>query len=387
LKIWGTIVFVFWTLLPADSGPDDEVNAPQSSLSDEEEKNKAILKQEAIAKAREKAQSGSANNTETQLNPDGTTSKKATRQPRSSNASGIPEPDSGRVALFLQSGLRFVNFKNRNLFENEADYWLLEQRRLATTGTDSLRISRQAYENVNYAFPIAMGLTYRPFLNHYFSFSLGIMHTKESITVSDRQGKESEMFYTLQTIPLAIEYRRLISPNFLSINQGSDFSIMIRWFWFPANSEIYTQDAVLKASSELLGQGWGLALGYDFYEWRNFRFSGDLGFQSTRLESNQSWKTILPGTGPETKAAWNTGGLNLNIRVSYNLLKDKPKILQDSLETALPGQNEDREFIQPQIPQDSLEVQMPSDLSPQKESLKMLPVSKDDFPVESDAKN
>ena len=90
-------------------------------------------------------------------------------------------------------------------------------------------------------------------------------------------------------------------------------------------TEIYTTWGKLEAETPLFGAGFGVSVGYLFASWDNFKLYGDIGFSSISVKSNKMFSDIVDG-GPEEKAKWNLGGLQMQIRGTFGFWnKPKPK--------------------------------------------------------------
>ena len=141
--------------------------------------------------------------------------------------------------------------------------------------------------------------------------------------LTDRKNKAHNYSYTIQGVPMFLEYRLAIPTSLITLSNGSLFSIGVRWYWTLPGTEIYTTWGKLEAENSPLGAGFGVSLGYLVTSWNGFNIYGDIGFSSISVESKERFADIVPD-GPEEKAKWNIGGLQLQIRVSFGLW-NKPK--------------------------------------------------------------
>ena len=101
----------------------------------------------------------------------------------------------------------------------------------------------------------------------------------------------------------------------------------VRWYWVLPGTEIYTTWGKIDAETPLLGAGFGVSVGYLFATWKSFKLYGDIGFNSISVKSNKKFSDSVPN-GPNEKAKWNLGGLQMQIRGSFGLW-NKPKSKDD----------------------------------------------------------
>lgn len=134
----------------------------------------------------------------------------------------------------------------------------------------------------------------------------------------DRKGRTHNYSYTIQGMPLFLEYRLGIPKNLMTLSGESLFSISVRWYWVLPGTEIYTTWGKLDAKTPVTGAGFGVGVGYLIASWKNFNVYGDIGFSSISVESNKTFADIVPD-GPQEKAKWNIGGLMMQVRVSFGL--------------------------------------------------------------------
>lgn len=268
--------------------------------------------------------------------------------------------DPFRASLFIQSGVGFIGFDDRDKFETATDSIYAEFRAEARTKEDTLAVSRQNFQKVNIAFPLYAGVQFQPFKNHFLSAAVGFIYDNESIVLTDRNGKAHNYNYTLQGIPFFIEYRFAIPNAFLSLSGESLFSLSARWYWMLPGTEIYSTWGYLSAKNSPLGNGFGISLGYLIGSWKQVRIYGDLGFNSISVQSDKSFTQIVPiyekeseDKKPESarKARWDLGGIQLQIRVSFGAWERKPS-LQELLPENSSSKNQTPDDLNREAPDD-----------------------------------
>lgn len=226
--------------------------------------------------------------------------------------------DSAGVGIFIQPGIQFLGFDDRERFQTALDSQYTRYR--AAAGADSLDVTKQDFQKVNFCFPISMGLQWHINERHAIAAGAGYFYDRESVVLSETEGKLHELTYTLQGVPAFVEYRLGISPNLISLREFSQFSVLARWYWFLPGTEIYSTWGRVRAQPELLGNGWGLSLGYHIGSWKRLSLFGDLGFTSLKVSSRGSWSEIVPESNPG-KARWEMGGIQLQIRASFGAFR------------------------------------------------------------------
>lgn len=241
-------------------------------------------------------------------------------------------PEPARLAFFAQTGVSFLGFDDRDKFQEATDSIYKDLREEAKTEAETLAVSRQTFQKVNLAIPVYAGVQFQPFENHFLSLGAGFIYDKESIVLTDRNSKSHNYSYTLQAIPLFLEYRLAIPPSIINLSEASLFSISLRWYWMLPGTEIYSTWGKIESKPSLLGNGFGISLGYLVASWKSFKIYGDLGFNSISIESDGYFDDIVPLYRTEeeeakkrSKARWDLGGLQLQIRVSFGVLEHKPK--------------------------------------------------------------
>lgn len=243
----------------------------------------------------------------------------------------VAEHDNSRLSIFVQPSVSFLDFEHRKYFQNAVDTIYYSFRESAVTESESLNVVKQDFQKVNFCFPVSAGLQFQVAQDHFVSAGIGFIYDKESVVVMDRKNRAHNYSYTIQGVPLFLEYRLAIPKNFLDLSNSSLFSISARWYWVLPGTEIYTTWGMLEAKTPITGAGFGISLGYLVASWKGFNIYGDIGFSSISVESDKKFSDIVDG-GPEQKAKWNVGGLQMQFRVSYGLW-NKPQALEDSTAT------------------------------------------------------
>ena len=78
-----------------------------------------------------------------------------------------------------------------------------------------------------------------------------------------------------------------------------------------------------------------MSLGYLIASWNGVNIFGDIGFSSISVKSKETFADLVP-EGPDEKAEWNIGGLQLQIRVSLGVINNPKKELPKAEETKGP---------------------------------------------------
>jgi hypothetical protein len=225
----------------------------------------------------------------------------------------------------LQPAVSFLDFPEREYFQNAIDTIYYGFRESAINSAESLNVAKQDFQKVNFCFPVTAGIQWQFLQDHFLSAGIGFIYDNESVVLTDRNSSTHSYEYTLQGIPLFLEYRFALPKNFITLSTGGLFSIAVRWYWVLPGTEIYTTWGYLGAKTPLFGAGFGASVGYLFASWRNFKLYGDIGFNSISVKSNKKFSDIVPG-GPDEKAKWNLGGILLQIRGTFGFWnKPRPK--------------------------------------------------------------
>ena len=237
--------------------------------------------------------------------------------------------DNSRIALFLQPGVSFLSFDQREYFQDAIDTIHHEFLLQALDKRDSANVAKQNFQKVNFCFPVYAGLQFQLRQDHFVSVGAGYIYNNESVVLVDQNNRSHNYSYTIQGFPLFLEYRFAIPVNLMTLSDGSLFSIALRWYWALPHTEIYTSWGKLAAETPYYGSGFGISVGYLLFNWRNLYVFGDLGYSSISVKSKKRYSDIVPD-GPEEKAKWNIGGIQLQIRVSLGVWNEEPVIEEDS---------------------------------------------------------
>lgn len=233
--------------------------------------------------------------------------------------------DNSILSVFVQPSISFLSFEERSYFQAAIDTIYTGFKATAVNSAESLNVAKQDFQKVNFCFPITAGIQWQFREDHFLSVGIGFIYDHESVVLTDRKSSTHSYEYTLQGVPLFLEYRMALPKNFITLSTGGLFSIAARWYWVLPGTEIYTTWGYLGAKTPLFGAGFGVSVGYLFASWKSFKLYGDIGFNSISVKSDKMFSDIVPN-GPEEKAKWNLGGIQLQIRGSFGLWnKPKPK--------------------------------------------------------------
>lgn len=235
--------------------------------------------------------------------------------------------DRSKLSIFLQPAVSFLDFPEREYFQNAIDTLYHSFRQDALTESESLSVAKQDFQKVNFCFPISAGIQYQIFPDNFISAGLSFIYDNESVVLTDRKNRTHNYSYTIQGMPLFLEYRLGIPRNLMTLSGESLFSIAVRWYWVLPGTEIYTTWGGLEAKIPAWGAGFGVSVGYLIASWRSFNIYGDIGFSSIKVSSNRTYAHIVPD-GPDKKASWNIGGLTMQVRVGFGLWNE-PEPVED----------------------------------------------------------
>jgi len=250
----------------------------------------------------------------------------------------VVEHDNSRISIFLQPAISFLSFEEREYFQDAIDTIYSEFRSVARNEEESLYVAKQNFQKVNFCFPIFGGLQFQVRQDHFVSAGLGFIYDNESVVLTDRKNKSHNYSYTIQGIPLFLEYRLAIPVNLMTLSDGGLFSIALRWYWTLPGTEIYSSWGKIDADNSPFGAGFGLSVGYLIASWKGLNIFGDIGFSTIKVKSKETFADIVPG-GPEEKAKWDIGGLQLQIRVSFGVW-NKPKPIEKDEDDDIPDTDE-----------------------------------------------
>lgn len=233
--------------------------------------------------------------------------------------------DNSILSVFVQPSISFIGFTEREYFQDAIDTIYYGFKATAVNSAESLNVAKQDFQKVNFCFPITAGIQWQFREDQFLSAGIGFIYDNESVVLTDRKSNTHSYKYTLQGVPLFLEYRLALPKNFITLSTGGLFSIAVRWYWTLPGTEIYTTWGKLEAENSPFGAGFGVSVGYLFATWNSFKLYGDIGFNSISVKSNKPFSSIVPN-GPDEKAKWNLGGIQLQIRGSFGLWnKPKPK--------------------------------------------------------------
>jgi hypothetical protein len=210
--------------------------------------------------------------------------------------------------FFISVGAQFINFNDRARFQAllEASYnELLIEYNEDGEGSYPLK---QDFQNVNLAFPITVGIVWQFNDWHSLGIGTGFIYNNESVILTDKHSEVQNFRYALRAFPLFAEYRLSISPDLISLRNGDYFSLFLRYYWMLPGTEVYSSWGTAKADLDILGNGFGVFLGYRFWDWEGFSIWGELGFLSLDVESGN--KEFMPNS-------WNLGGISILIRAMF----------------------------------------------------------------------
>ena len=239
-----------------------------------------------------------------------------------------PTRDLSRLSIFAQPSISFLSFDQRKYFQNAIDTIYTEFKSQAVDAEESLYVAKQNFQKVNFCFPVTAGLQYQVTEGHFLSAGIGFIYDNESVVLSDRKNKAHNYSYTIQGVPAFLEYRIAIPGNLITLSNGGLFSVAVRWYWTLPGTEIYTTWGKLEADNKPWGAGFGVSLGYLIASWNGLNVFGDIGFSTIKVESKETFADIVPD-GPTEKAKWDIGGLQLQIRMSFGLIKMPVTKLED----------------------------------------------------------
>lgn len=241
-----------------------------------------------------------------------------------------PTRDLSRLSVFAQPSISFLSFDQRKYFQNAVDTIYAEFKSQAVDAEESLYVAKQNFQKVNFCFPVTAGLQYQVTDGHFLSAGIGFIYDNESVVLSDRKNKAHNYSYTIQGVPAFLEYRLAIPGNLITLSNGGLFSVAVRWYWTLPGTEIYTTWGKLEANNKPWGAGFGVSLGYLIASWNGLNVFGDIGFSTIKVESKETFADIVPD-GPTEKAKWDIGGLQLQIRISFGLIKMPAIKLDDAV--------------------------------------------------------
>ncbi len=210
--------------------------------------------------------------------------------------------------FFFSVGAQFINFKDRPKFQDLLDTQFVEYMNdYLEDPTGSLPL-QQNFQTVNLAFPIMAGIIWQISDMHSLGMGAGFLYDNESVILMDKDGNTYNLKYVLQAFPIFAEYRLSISPDLISLKNGDYFSLFFRYYWMLPGTEIYSSWGKAEADFDPLGSGYGIFLGYRFWEWKNLSIWGEIGYLSLEVES---------GAKDRILDAWNLGGVSILLRAMF----------------------------------------------------------------------
>ncbi|MBP5246342.1 MAG: hypothetical protein J6Z31_00560 [Fibrobacter sp.] len=227
--------------------------------------------------------------------------------------------DKSILSFFIQPSISFIGFDNREKFQAQVDTIYKHYKAQALTEAESSYVAKQDFQKVNFCFPITAGLQLQWREGHFVSAGFGYIYDNEEVVVTDRKDKIHSYSYTLQGFPLYLEYRVSIPQNLITLSNASLFSVSLRWYWMLPGTEIYSSWGRISANNSLLGNGFGVSLGYLVTTWKNIHIYGDIGYSRIIVESDEPCSGVVPDEDTD-KAKWDLGGLMLQFRFSFGVV-------------------------------------------------------------------
>ena len=223
--------------------------------------------------------------------------------------------DSTRIKsglhFFISVGAQFITFKEGSKFRDSLNTKFKEYDDDYKTNKDSGNYTqpiKQDFETVNLFFPISAGIIWQFNDVHSLGLGAGFLYDNESVILTDKEGTIHHFEYIIKAFPVFAEYRLLISPKLISLKDNDYFSIFLRYYWLLPPTGINSSWGKAKADFDPLGNGYGIFLGYRFWEWGRLSIFGDMGFLSINAKSSAE-NAILD--------SWNLGGISILIRALF----------------------------------------------------------------------
>lgn len=253
------------------------------------------------------------------------------------NRHGQETEDLSVLSVFAQPGISFLSFGDRDLFQAEIDTVYKDFKAQALTEDESLYVAKQDFQKVNFCFPISAGLQWQWREGNFVSLGAGYTYDNESVVLTDRKDKIHNYEYTLQAFPLFLEYRIAIPKNLISLSEASLFSISARWYWMLPGTEIYSTWGHISADKSILGNGFGVSIGYLVTSWKSIHIYGDIGYTRISVESKSPFSKVVPTGSSTKKAEWDLGGLALQFRFSFGVINKKTAAEEQSGAGVMPA--------------------------------------------------
>ncbi|HQB65225.1 MAG TPA: hypothetical protein PK616_05000, partial [Fibrobacteraceae bacterium] len=163
--------------------------------------------------------------------------------------------DNSRFSFFIQPGISFLGFDDREKFQSAIDSIYLDYKAEAVNNAESLAVVKQDFQKVNFTFPISGGIQFQHYKDHFISSGIGFIYNRESVVLTNRNNKTFNYYYTLQAVPLFLEYRMTIPAKFITLTDKSLFSVAFRWYWMLPGTEIYSTWGKIEAERSIAGNG------------------------------------------------------------------------------------------------------------------------------------
>jgi len=199
--------------------------------------------------------------------------------------------------FFVSAGVQFINFKEHAKFQALLD-----------SQYNGASPQKQDFQAMNLAFPLTAGIIWQFNDMHSLGLGAGFLYDNESVILADEQGEFANFSYTLQAFPIFMEYRLQIPPNFISIKDVDYFSLFLRYYWMLPGTEVYSSWGKAEADFNPLGNGFGIFLGYRFWEFGRLSILGEMGYLSLNVKSSDK-NGILD--------SWNLGGISISIKAMF----------------------------------------------------------------------
>ena len=237
--------------------------------------------------------------------------------------------DHSLGSIFIQANVLFANFNDRSRFQRELDFAYLEERNTldeSNTAQDRAFIQKTNFQTVNLSFPFGAGFMVRQGMNYFGSGFLYLQNSENAILVN--RDNNTEFKYLIEAWPAYLEYKRLIPTNILTLSDGDFLYISLRYYWLLRQSKIHFNGKTINSSFTKYGNGFEIALGYQFAEWQSFRVTGELGYSKISLISDAKWSSLFsyPDSTNNNKADWDIGGIQSTLKIHWHFGGQSPKV-------------------------------------------------------------
>jgi len=236
------------------------------------------------------------------------TTAKATPKDTASTDSAKIKPG---LHFFVSVGAHFITFKERSKFQtlliSEFKEYDDDYKKYKDSGNYSPPV-KQDFEIVNLTFPISAGIMWQFSDVHSLGLGVGFLYNTESVILTDKDDKIHNFEYTIQAFPAFAEYRLLISPKLISLKDNDYFSLFLRYYWLLPPTKVKSSWGNARADFEPKGNGYGIFLGYRFWEWMGLSIFGEMGLTSLDAKSSSEDRIL---------DSWNLGGISILIRALF----------------------------------------------------------------------